>query len=152
MRVLSIRVAGQARHIVAEDAGRYRDALGVALPPGLPAAYAEPTADPLLDLISRYCRTHGPFRAEECAERFGLGVAIVDHTLRRLAASGGVGSGEFTAASDGGHVEWCDAEVLRLLRRRSLAALRKEIEPVPAATLGRFLPAWQGIGLASKKG
>ncbi|HZM79207.1 MAG TPA: ATP-dependent helicase, partial [Candidatus Limnocylindrales bacterium] len=152
MRALRIRVAGEARYIVAEDAGRYRDALGVALPPGLPAAYAEPAADPLLDLISRYCRTHGPFRADRCAERFGLGIAIVDHTLRRLAASGRVVSGEFTAASDGGHVEWCDAEVLRLLRRRSLAALRKEIEPVPPATLGRFLPAWQGIGLSSKKG
>jgi len=151
MRVLNIRVAGQARYIVAEDAGRYRDALGVALPPGLPAAYAEPTADPLLDLISRYCRTHGPLRAEQCAERFGLGIAIVDHTLRRLAAAGWVVSGEFTAASDGGHIEWCDAEVLRLLRRRSLAALRKEIEPVPPATLGRFLPAWQGVP-ASKKG
>ncbi len=146
MRVLLVRIAGEPRYIVADDAGRYRDALGVALPPGLPAAFAEPTADPLLDLIWRYSRTHGPFRAEDCAARFGLGVAIVDHTLRRLAASGRVVSGEFTAASDGGHVEWCDAEVLRLLRRRSLAALRKEIEPVPPETLGRFLPVWQHIG------
>ncbi len=146
MRVLKVRVAGEARFILAEDAGRYRDALGVALPPGLPAAYAEPTVDPLTDLISRYARTHGPFRAEECAQRFGLGVAVVDHTLRRLAASGRVVSGEFTPASDGGHVEWCDAEVLRLLRRRSLAALRKEIEPVPTATLARFLPRWQHVG------
>ncbi|HCU51019.1 MAG TPA: DEAD/DEAH box helicase, partial [Micromonosporaceae bacterium] len=146
MRALKIRIAGQERFIVAEDAGRYRDALGVALPPGLPAAYAEATVDPLPDLISRYARTHGPFRADECAARFGLGVAVVDHTLRRLAASGRVVSGEFTPASDGGHVEWCDAEVLRLLRRRSLAALRKEIEPVPAATLGRFLPRWQHVG------
>lgn len=145
MRALKIRIAGQERFIVAEDAGRYRDALGVALPPGLPAAYAEPTVDPLPDLISRYARTHGPFRADDCATRFGLGVAVMDHTLRRLAASGRVVSGEFTPASDGGHIEWCDAEVLRLLRRRSLAALRKEIEPVPAATLGLFLPAWQGV-------
>ncbi|GIH10935.1 DEAD/DEAH box helicase [Rhizocola hellebori] len=146
MRALKIRIAGEDRFIVAEDAGRYRDALGVALPPGLPAAYAEPTADPLVDLISRYARTHGPFRADDCAHRFGLGVAVVDHTLRRLAASGRVVSGEFTPASDGGHIEWCDAEVLRLLRRRSLAALRKEIEPVPVSTLARFLPRWQHVG------
>jgi ATP-dependent Lhr-like helicase len=146
MRALRVRIAGQERFIIAEDAGRYRDALGIALPPGLPAAFAEPTADPLLDLISRYSRTHGPFRAQEVAARFGIGVAVADHTLRRLAATGRVVSGEFTPASDGGHVEWCDAEVLRLLRRRSLAALRKEIEPVPAAVLGVFLPRWQHVG------
>ncbi|MEV4416214.1 ATP-dependent helicase [Catellatospora sp. NPDC049609] len=149
-RVLSVRVAGQERWIVAEDAGRYRDALGVALPPGLPAAYAAPVADPLPDLIGRYARTNGPFRAEDCAARFGLGVAVVEHTLRRLAASGRLVSGEFTAHSDGGFVEWCDAEVLRTLRRRSLAALRKEIEPVPPEVLGRFLPAWQHIGRRSE--
>jgi ATP-dependent Lhr-like helicase len=146
MRALRVRIAGEERYILAEDAGRYRDALGVALPPGVPEAFTGAAADPLLDLISRYSRTHGPFRAEDCAHRFGLGVAVVDHTLRRLAAGGRVVSGEFTPASDGGHVEWCDAEVLRLLRRRSLAALRKEIEPVPAATLGRFLPRWQRVG------
>lgn len=148
-RVLPVRVAGQERFIIAEDAGRYRDALGVALPPGLPAAYAAAVADPLLDLIGRYARTHGPFRSGDCAQRFGLGVAVVEHTLHRLSASGRLVSGEFTPASDGGFVEWCDAEVLRTLRRRSLAALRKEIEPVPAEVLGRFLPAWQHIGRGS---
>ncbi|MDI1459389.1 ATP-dependent helicase [Catellatospora sp. KI3] len=149
VRVLAVRVAGQERWIVAEDAGRYRDALGVALPPGLPAAYTAQVADPLPDLIGRFARTSGPFRADDCARRFGLGVAVVEHTLRRLSASGRVVSGEFTAASDGGFVEWCDAEVLRTLRRRSLAALRKEIEPVPPAVLGRFLPVWQQIGRRS---
>lgn len=149
-RIVRVRVAAQDCYILAEDAGRYRDALGVALPPGLPAAFTAPVPDPLADLISRYARTHGPFRADECAARFGLGVAVVDHTLRRLAATGRVVSGEFTAASDGGHVEWCDAEVLRMLRRRSLAALRKEIEPVPPRVLGRFLSRWQGIGRSRK--
>ncbi|WP_020523485.1 ATP-dependent helicase [Catelliglobosispora koreensis] len=146
VRALKVRIAGQDRYIIAEDAGRYRDALGVALPPGLPAAFAAPAPDPLPDLVSRYARTHGPFRADEVAARFGIGIAVADHTLRRLAATGRVVSGEFTPASDGGHVEWCDAEVLRLLRRRSLAALRKEIEPVPPSVLGMFLPRWQHIG------
>ncbi|GAA1389800.1 ATP-dependent helicase [Catellatospora chokoriensis] len=149
-RILGVRVAGQERFIIAEDAGRYRDALGVALPPGLPAAYTAAVADPLLDLLGRYARTHGPFRADDCAIRFGLGVAVVEHTLRRLSASGRLVQGEFTASSDGGFVEWCDAEVLRTLRRRSLAALRKEIEPVPPEVLGRFLPAWQHIGRRSE--
>ncbi|NUT31883.1 MAG: ATP-dependent helicase [Hamadaea sp.] len=145
-RVVAVRVGGAPCFILAEDAGRYRDALGVALPPGLPAAFTAPVADPLADLVARYARTHGPFRADACAARFGLGVAVVDHTLRRLAAVGRIVTGEFTPASDGGHVEWCDAEVLRLLRRRSLAALRKEIEPVAPRVLGRFLPRWQGVG------
>lgn len=145
-RIVAVRVGGEQCFILAEDAGRYRDALGVALPPGLPAAFTAPVADPLTDVVARFARTHGPFRADECAARFGLGVAVVDHTLRRLAAVGRIVSGEFTPASDGGHVEWCDAEVLRLLRRRSLAALRKEIEPVAPRVLGRFLSRWQGVG------
>jgi ATP-dependent helicase Lhr and Lhr-like helicase len=145
-RIVAVRVGGRPCYIVGEDAGRYRDALGVALPPGLPEAFTAPVADPLTDLISRFGRTHAPFRADVCADRLGLGVAVVEHTLRRLAATGRVVSGEFTEASDGGHVEWCDAEVLRLLRRRSLAALRKEIEPVAPGVLGRFLPRWQGVG------
>jgi len=145
-RIVRVRVGGRECFIIGEDAGRYRDALGVALPPGLPAAYTAPVADPLTDLVSRYGRTHAPFRSDTVAERFGLGIAVVEHTLRRLAATGRVVSGEFTEASDGGHIEWCDAEVLRLLRRRSLAALRKEIEPVAPGVLGRFLPRWQGVG------
>ncbi|WP_027346008.1 ATP-dependent helicase [Hamadaea tsunoensis] len=145
-RISAVRVGGHPCYILAEDAGRYRDALGVALPVGLPQAFTAPVADPLTDLLARYARTHGPFRVEDCAERLGLGVAVVEHTLRRMAAVGRVVTGEFTAASDGGHVEWCDAEVLRLLRRRTLAALRKEIEPVAPQVLGRFLPRWQGVG------
>jgi ATP-dependent Lhr-like helicase len=147
-RAIQVRVAGQERWLGIEDAGRYRDALGVALPVGLAAAFVEPGPDPLADIIGRYARTHGPFLAATCAARFGLGVAVVEQALRRLAATGRVSAGEFTPAGAG--TEWCDSEVLRLLRRRSLAALRKEIEPVPPAALARFLPAWHHVGSSAR--
>ncbi|WP_020576472.1 ATP-dependent helicase [Actinopolymorpha alba] len=150
---------GAERWAAVEDASRLRDALGVPLPVGLPEAFAEPVADPLGDLIARYARTHGPFHAGEVAARFGLGVAVVNETLRRLAGQGRVVEGTFrspdeprpgTASHVGGPeaygTEWCDAGVLRTLRRRSLAALRSEVEPVEPAALARFLPAWQHVG------
>ena len=154
-RSIGVRIAGQPMWAAIEDAGRLRDALGVPLPVGIPEAFTEPVADPLGDLVARYARTHGPFTADAVAARYGLGVAVVMLALRRLTASGRVVEGEFLpagqAAGDGQltsarGTEWCDAEVLRLLRRRCLARLRKEAEPVPPEVLARFLPAWHGIG------
>ena len=147
-RALVVRIAGADRVVAIEDAGRVRDALGVALPVGVPEAFTEPVADPLGDLVSRYGRSHGPFHAATCATRFGLGVAVVEQTLRRLAATGRLVSGEFTPGGTG--VEWCDAEVLRMLRRRSLAALRREIEPSPPRALAAFLPRWQQVGTGGR--
>ena len=147
-RIISVRVAGQPMWAAIEDAGRLRDALGVALPVGIPEAFTEPLPDPLGDLVARYARTHGPFPAGAVAQRYGLGVAVVGMALRRLAADGRVADGEFLAGHRG--TEWCDAEVLRMLRRRCLARLRKEAEPVPPPVLGRFLPAWHGIGTPGK--
>jgi ATP-dependent Lhr-like helicase len=143
-RVIRVRVAGEPRWIGVEDAGRYAQALGIALPVGVPQAHLAPVPDPLTDLLARFARTHGPFTTEACAARFGLGVAVVDHTLRRLASAGRLVSGEFTPDAVG--AQWCDAEVLRQLRRRTLAALRREIEPVPPRTLVTFLPRWQHVG------
>src|SRR6266511_2904292 len=146
-RAIRVRIAGESRWLPVEDAGRVRDALGVAQPIGVPVAHLQPVADPLGDVVARYARTHGPFTATACAARFGLGVFVVEQALRRLGATGRVVSGEFlpVGVAQGGP-EWCDAEVLRLLRRRSLAALRREIEPVPARVLARFLPRWQHVG------
>jgi ATP-dependent helicase Lhr and Lhr-like helicase len=110
----------------------------------VPDAFLEPLRDPLGDLVARYARTHVPFTAPAVATRLGLGQAVVGHVLARLAASGRVVEGEFLPGGAGS--EWCDAEVLRTLRRRSLAALRKEVEPVPPAALGRFLATWQQVG------
>ncbi|HEX6074858.1 MAG TPA: ATP-dependent helicase [Micromonosporaceae bacterium] len=143
-RAILIRVAGEQRWIAAEDAARYRDALGAALPVGLAAAYTEPVADPLGDLVGRYAASHGPFTAADCATRFGLATGTVTTTMRRLAAAGRITAGEFTPGVAG--EEWCDVDVLRLLRRRSLAALRREIEPVPRYALASFLPGWQHVG------
>jgi ATP-dependent Lhr-like helicase len=146
-RAIQIRVAGAPRWIAVEDAGRYAQALGVALPVGVAEAHLAPVADPLSDLVARFARTHGPFEAATVATRFGLGVAVVDQVLRRQAAAGRLVAGEFTPDATG--VQWCHAEVLRMLRRRSLAALRREIEPVPARALATFLPRWQQVGSAA---
>ncbi|HET8969925.1 MAG TPA: ATP-dependent helicase, partial [Candidatus Nanopelagicales bacterium] len=143
-RALLLRVGGLDRYAAVEDAARLRDALGVALPVGVPEVFLEPVADPLADLVSRYARTHGPFTTREAAEAFGLGPAVVSGVLARLAATGRVISGEFRPGGSG--TEWCDADVLRRIRRRSVAALRREVEPVPPATLGAFLPVWQHVG------
>ena len=140
-RALEFRIAGEARWAAIEDAGRLRDALGVPLPPGVPAAFTEPVPDPLSDLVARYARGHGPFMTADLARRYGLGVAVVTGALRRLAAEGRVAEGEFIPGRRG--TQWCDTTVLRTLRRRCLAKLRKEAEPVPPSALARFLPAWQ---------
>ena len=152
-RATLVRLAGEERWCAIEDVGRLRDALGVPLPPGIPEAFTEPMADPLGDLVARYARTHGPFTAVELADRLGLGAAVVRLTLERLAAHGRVLDGEFRPTGAGR--EWCDAEVLRRLRRRSLARLRRDVEPVEPEALARFLPAWQHVvpeGGASGRG
>jgi ATP-dependent Lhr-like helicase len=143
-RALKVSFAGRDWYAAIEDAARLRDALGVPLPIGVPVAFIEPVADPLGDLIARYARTHGPFTTAEAAARFGLGTAVVTDTLRRLGHDRRVTEGEFRPNATG--TEWCDSEVLRRLRRLSLAALRHEVEPVDRATFARFLPAWQHVG------
>ena len=143
-RAIRLRVAGEERWAAVEDAGRLRDALGAPMPVGIPSAFLEPVRDPVADLVSRYARTHVPFPASAVAERFALGPAVVGQALARLAAAGRVVEGEFLPGGAG--TEWCDAEVLRTLRRRSLAVLRKEVEPVPVEALAAFLPGWQQVG------
>ncbi len=142
-RVIAVRIAGEERFIAAEDAARYRDGLGVALPPGLPEAFLEPVADASLQILRRWARSHGPFRPSEPAERFGIAVEEVVGLLGELERDGRLERGGFRPGGSG--EEWCDAEVLRTLRRRSLAALRKEVEPTDAEALARFLPLWQGV-------
>ena len=143
-RAFLASIAGEERLCAAEDAGRLRDALGVAVPVGLPGSCTESVPDPVLDLVSRYARTHGPFLAQHAAGRYGMATEPVRAALERLEVEGRVVRGEFRP--DGVEREWCDDDVLRQLRRRSLAALRKEVEPVDARTLARFLPRWHGIG------
>ncbi len=146
-RVITAGFAGSERWAVVEDAARLRDALGVPIPHGVPTAFHEPVPDPIGDLVSRHARTHGPFTLAEASARLGLGVAVVQEALRRLAADRRVVEGEFRPGATGS--EWVDAEVLRRLRSRSLAALRQEVEPVAQPALARFLPEWQHIGAGS---
>ncbi|HWE90682.1 MAG TPA: ATP-dependent helicase [Pseudonocardiaceae bacterium] len=150
-RAIEVRIAGEQRWLAIEDAGKVRDALGVALPVGVPEAFTDPVPDPLGDLLIRYARCRGPFTAAEAAARFGLGVAVVAGVLDRMVGTGRLVRGELrplrsTVESIGpAGPEYCDSEVLRRLRRGSLARLRAEVEPVEPATLGRFLPSWHGI-------
>ncbi len=148
-RALTVTFAGHTWWVAVEDIGRLRDGVGIAVPVGVPDSFTEAVADPLAELLSRYARTHAPFTTAEAAARFGLGLRVAADVLGRLAADGHVVRGEFTETSGGGD-QWCDAEVLRILRRRSLAALRAQVEPVSTAAYARFLPAWQQISAATK--
>ena len=143
-RAVEVRVAEREVAADSADAARLRDAAGTALPVGLPAACTEPVADPLGDLCLRYARTHGPFLAADPARWLGVAEARAAAALARLAADGRLVRGELRPG--GSEREFCDAEVLRRLRRRSVAALRREVEPVEPEALARFLPAWQGVG------
>jgi len=143
-RAAAVRIAGELRWIAAEEAALYRDALGVAAPAWLPAAWLEPADDPLGQLLMRFARSHAPFASEVAARRFGLPTGAVAEALAGLEARGRVLSGEFHPGGQGR--EWCEPEVLRRIRRRTLARLRGEVAPVEAAGYARFLPAWHGIG------
>jgi ATP-dependent Lhr-like helicase len=142
-RALSVRINGEPRYIAVEDAARVRDALGIPLPVGVPESLLQPVRDPLGDLALRFARTHAPFPAADFAMRYGLSSGAAEHVLLRLSAEGRLIEGEFRPG--GTRREWTDAGVLRMLRRRSLARLRHEVEPVDQTVLGRFATAWQGI-------
>jgi ATP-dependent Lhr-like helicase len=143
-RLVALPIAGERRYVAVEDVARFRDALGIPMPPGIPEALLEPVRDPAGDLALRYARSHGPFSSRELAARFGLGVAVAEALLLRLTEAGRLMEGEFRPG--GSEREWVDADVLRSVRRRSLARLRQEVEPVEADALGRFRVAWHGIG------
>ncbi len=146
-RAVRMRIGGEERWVAAEDAGLYRDALGAVPPGGLPAVFLEPVEDPLRRLMRRYARTHGPFASAEPAGRYGVDLGPV---LRELERAGELVRGELRP--EGTEREWCDPEVLRRLRRVSLASLRKEVEPAEQRTLARLLPAWQGVDAAPPGG
>ena len=143
-RAIRVRVAGEERWIAVEDAGRYRDAVGTSPPAGVAETFLEPVDAPLDLLLARWARTHAPFTADEPAARWGLGRSVVEERLRAMAAAGTLLEGTFRPG--GASHEFTDPDVLRQLRRRSLARLRREVEPVERDVLARFLPAWQGVG------
>ena len=139
-RAFRARVGAEERLFAAEDAGRYRDALGVMPPGGLPDVFLESGEEPLTSLVLRYARGRGPFTTADANEHFARDVEDVLATLERQEK---LVRGELRPG--GTEREWCDPDVLRRLRRASLAALRREVEPVEQYALGRFLPAWHGI-------
>ena len=146
-RVAKVRIAGEERYIAAEDAGLYRDALGVPEPPGLPETFLEEHPDAMRALIRRYARTHGPFPTHQPAERYGVDPSP---PLRELESEGALVRGELLPG--GTEREWCDSEVLRRVRRASLARLRKEVEAADTRELARFLPSWQNVDAFRRTG
>ena len=146
-RAVRMRIGGEERWIAAEDAALYRDALGAVPPGGLPATFLEQVEDPLERLVRRYARTHGPFTTREVSSRYAVDLGPV---LRELERAGDLVRGELRPG--GAEREWCDPDVLRRLRRASLATLRKEVEPAEQRALARFLPAWQGVDTAPPGG
>jgi ATP-dependent Lhr-like helicase len=142
-RAVKVGIAGEQRLVPVEYAGRYRDALGVPLPTGLPESLLEPQPNAAADLARRYARTHGPFTSAELAARYALGRATADLILEEIASAGRLLQGEFRPGGSGR--EWCDPDVLQSIRRRSLAKLRKQIEPVEPHVLVRLVTSWQGV-------
>ena len=142
-RILRVRAGGEARYIPAEYAARYRDALGIPLPPGLAEAFLRSSDHPLHEIVRRYARTHGPFTATALASRYALEISLVESTLRALHGQGKILEGEFLPK--GSHREWCDPDSLQQIRRKSLANLRREIEPAEQKTFSRLLTRWQGV-------
>jgi ATP-dependent Lhr-like helicase len=145
-RAVQVGITGERRWIAMEDVARFRDAVGVQPPTGVPQAFLGPAPDALVGLLARWARHHGPFLATEPAARWGVPVARVESQLEKALADGTLLRGEFRPG--GSEREWCHPDVLALLRRRSLAKLRREIEPVEPAALARFLPKWHGVGAA----
>ncbi|MDQ3439052.1 MAG: DEAD/DEAH box helicase, partial [Planctomycetota bacterium] len=142
-RIITVNIAGESRVLPVEYAGRYRDALGVPLPTGLPDSLLQPSPTAGSDLARRYARTHGPFTTAEFAARYGLGHATADGLLKDLHSAGRLLEGEFRPGGSGR--EWCDPEILQAVRRRSLARLRKQVEPVEPHVFVRLLTSWQGL-------
>ncbi len=142
-RAIYVTMVGESRVVPVEYAGRYRDALGVPLPQGLPESLLEPAPLAAQDLTRRYARTHGPFTTAEFAGRYGVGRSTAETLLKELAAAGRLLEGEFRPGGSGR--EWCDPDVLQTVRRRSLAKLRRQVEPVEPPVLGRLITSWQGV-------
>jgi ATP-dependent helicase Lhr and Lhr-like helicase len=147
-RAFPARVAGREVWLAVEDVALYRDALGTAPPQGVPAAYLAPEEQPVEMLLLRWARTHGPFTAGDVAARFGMVPAQVRLLLEASAQEQRLLRGEFRPGATG--EEWCDAEVLRQIKRRTIAKLRGQVSPVPREVLGRFLPSWHRVGTGDR--
>lgn len=142
-RAISVHIAGRPMTAAIEDAARLRDGVGAVLPPGIPGVHLEPVADPLGDILARFARTHGPFTANDVSDAWGIPTEQVVAVLDRLVRDRTVLRGEFRPGGAG--VEYCDAQVLQRIRRRTIARLREEIEPVDLQTYAAFLPTWHAV-------
>ena len=150
-RAVEVRITGEPRWIAVEDAARYRDGLGVSLPAGIAAVFLEVSEAPLATLLLRWARTHGPFVATEPGARWGMLPAQIEALCAAEEVNGTLIRGEIRPGGAANVREWCDPEVLRRLKRRSLARLRNEVAPVDADVLARFVISWHGVHPESRR-
>ncbi|HEX3197049.1 MAG TPA: helicase-related protein, partial [Propionibacteriaceae bacterium] len=152
-RVVELRIAGREMLAIVEDISRLRDGLGIPIPPGVAATFTEAAAHPIDDLVMRWARTHGPFVISSVAERYGLGRAVVESACEGLVNSGTLVAGSFvdlTGEAANERRQYCHSRVLALIKRRTLALLRKGVEPVEQVAFARFLAEWQGVGSGAR--
>jgi len=151
-RVVPVRIAGADMVAVVEDVPRLRDGLGIPVPPGVAASFTEVSAHPIQDLVLRWARTHGPFVATAVARRYGLGSSVVQQACDALTAAGTLVAGSFVElpGESGERRQYCHSQVLGLIKRRTLALLRKGVEPVEQPAYARFLAEWQGVGASTR--
>ncbi|HEY6687874.1 MAG TPA: ATP-dependent helicase [Propionibacteriaceae bacterium] len=152
-RVVELRIAGREMLAIVEDIPRLRDGLGIPIPPGVAATFTEAAAHPIDDLVLRWGRTHGPFVISSVAERYGLGRAVVVSACDGLVNSGTLVAGSFvdlTGEAGNERRQYCHSRVLALIKRRTLALLRKDVEPVEQVAFARFLAEWQGVGSGAR--
>ena len=141
-RIAQVRIAGVERWAVSEDLPLLHDGLGIPAPAGYPTAQLQGEMGPIESLLLRWARTHGPFVVEAVAERYGLGRGAVEAAARGLLRSGKLVRGAMRSDNP---FELCSGQVLAQIKRRTLAKLRREVEPVEPRVFANFLTDWQSV-------
>ncbi|RLP12923.1 DEAD/DEAH box helicase [Propionibacterium australiense] len=151
-RLALVRIDGTPMYCVDTDAGLLRDALGVPVPAGIGAGEVREGPQALADLAVRWARRHAAVTAASFARRYGLSEATAARVMTRLSDDGTLVAGTVLEPGDGGlgaltgeGPQYVHHNVLTVLKRRTLAGLRAQVEPVEQRQFARFLDSWQQL-------